>query len=204
MDAGQGVTQGLRKYGLMHRVGVAVEQAHAYCLDIELLESTDDAPHAVHVELRDDLTLCANPLIELDATTSGNQRPVSTHKSVGVGTITPAKLQHISKSDGGDESHLRALALEDGVGRHSSAVHYNRKLPHRLHGLMEPSQKAVRLVASGKHFRRPCRSGFGVVHNEVGESATDVDASNETHGVRFCISGPSDGGHSSAGLHTAL
>ena len=52
---------------LMHRVGVAVEQAHAYRLDIELLESTHDAPHAVHVELRHDLAICANPLTQLDA-----------------------------------------------------------------------------------------------------------------------------------------
>src|SRR5829696_3206960 len=170
MDAGQSVTQGLRKYGLMHRVGVTVEQAHAHRLDIELLESTDDAPQAVHVQLRNDLAVRVEPLTHFDAPTTGNQRPVSTRKSVGVGTITPAKLQHISKSDGGDESHLRALALEDGVGRHSSAVHYSRNLPHRLHGLMEPSQKAVRLVASGKHFRRPCRTGFGVVHNDVGKS----------------------------------
>jgi hypothetical protein len=51
----QGVTQGFGEHVFVYRVGVAVEQTHAYCLDIELLESTNDAPHTAYVELRNDL-----------------------------------------------------------------------------------------------------------------------------------------------------
>ena len=92
MDARQTVTQGLGEHVLVHRIGVAVEQAHTHCLDIELLESIDDAPHAVHVELRDDLAARVEPLTQLDAPTTGNQRAVSTRKPVGVRPVTPAKL----------------------------------------------------------------------------------------------------------------
>src|SRR5215218_6865655 len=186
MDVRQGVTQHLGEYVLVHGVGVAVEQAHAHCLDIELLESTDDAPHAVHVELRDDPAVRTEPLTQLDAAAAGDQRAVSPRKSVGLRSIAPAKLEHILKSGGSDECHPRALAFEDGIGRYRRAVYHSRNLSHGLHDLAEPSQKAIGLVTSREHFRRPYRTGFSVVHGYVSESTADVDTSNEAHCV--CLS----------------
>src|SRR5918995_1559249 len=148
----------------------------------------------VRTGCRDARSICMSPPLDcmthtsLLKSSSVRRRRTSRRYSAmrGCTKALTAVVDARSNSGGGDECRLRTLALEDGIGGHRCAVHDSRKLPHHLHDLVEPPQETIGLVASREHFRRPSRTGFGVVHDDVGKSTADVDTSDEAH--RVCLS----------------
>lgn len=85
---------------------------------------------------------------------------------------------------GGEQSHLRSLALEEGVGRDRGAVDdalgpFEQRPAVETHGLgqtREALEDAERLIGGGRGSLGVEEATLFVDRDEIGEGAADVDA----------------------------
>ena len=91
-----------------------------------------------------------------------------------------ADLQHIAEACGGDQRGARALALDQRIGEERGRMHHTADLGRQPAGaaqdLQRPRQRtARRVVGRGAFLPDVGAAGGGVVQDEIGEGAADID-----------------------------
>ena len=124
IEAGHQLFQQLLDAQLVCRIAKREDEADAHRLDTAARDFGGDAANLAFVERPDDRAGAVHALIDLENVVAADQG----HRLGNAGVIhvltehTPHD-QRVSQPLGGDEANMRALALQEGVGRDGGAVH---------------------------------------------------------------------------------
>ena len=109
-------TDGIADVLLVGRVGVGMEEAYGYSIDVGVLDAADDVVERLAFHGRQHLSGVEHPLLYLETQVAGHQRVGAADAPVvEVGPVLPADLQDIAEARGNDQGSLCALALKEGV-----------------------------------------------------------------------------------------
>ena len=143
------------------------------------------APHGVEIDRLDERAVGADPFGHFAAIAPLDQGSKISPQAVGVRAISSAQLQHIAKSRGRDQTAVRTLTLDDGVGRDRCPV--DDKV-ERIDRCVEPrgplEQRGGEIACPCRHLGDPHRPVRRI--DQVRMRPTDIDAEDFQYAARAC------------------
>ena len=175
-DAGKALGDHRCDPSLMRGVRVAVEEADRDGLVVAALQRLCEAvPRCVLIQGDDHLPVRADAFGHLE-------RVAARHHGLGLAVVNvvdgapalPLEGEQIAEPLGGEERHLRTLALQHGVGGHGRAVHEILGDVQCQTRLVERCDRpAVRTLRRARHL---CDThAVRLERDEIGERAADLD-----------------------------
>ena len=170
---------------LVGGIRVGVEKVDDKRLAARVAQGDHGVPELVFVERGDHPPLRVHALGHVEAQLARYQRFEAAGQTPAVRPGAPAELQRVAEPAGGDQSALRALALQDRVGGDGGAVHDGLDGRGRRAARIDARHEALGLRTGGARDLGDLEAtGFPVEGEHVGEGAADVDTYPKD-GIRF-------------------
>jgi hypothetical protein len=184
---------------LVHRIAVAVQEADGDGLVAAGRDRGDDGLGFGLVERHERLATGVEPLRDRESVLAFDQG--RGQDDVDVVLLEPtlrARLDHVAKAGGGDESGPGAASLDECVGGEGGAVDDLLDLGEihagfgcHLTDAVEDS--SLRRVVGGEHLGG-VQARVGALDDDVGERSPDVGTDARVHVYKSSIAGNSEGG----------
>ena len=177
-DVGQLLLQDLLGPALVLGAHVGEEEVHGHRLDGALLpDGLRDRAHALLVQRHVDRAVGHDALVDLVAVAALDQRlRLDPGDVVVAAPVAPLDEGDVAEALGRHVGDARALALEDGVGRHRGAEPDVADVRGRVEAPEAAENSFVGVVGRRQDLPDVDRPGFRIVAHEIRERAADIDA----------------------------
>ena len=159
-NARQGRGDGLEQLPLMRRIEEGEDQRNGDGLRIEPAEFRDHAADLVFGQALHHAPEGIDALAHLDHVVARDHGfRLLLDQGIGARPHLAGNLQHIAAAQAGDESRPRALAHQEGIGRHREAMDEEPDVGHLAAGAFGNAEDAGRNAAGAAAAagRQPCR-----------------------------------------------
>ena len=172
-DALQRLTRG----ALIGRVGVSVDEEHAYGLGAPLEQRSCGLSHLVRIDRRQQRAVREHTLVYFQAHVARYDGREGRVQSPGARAIAAPHLQNVLEALRVDDANPRAAPLQQRIRAHGRAVHYRSRPRRRAQAHLYTAANPLALVrARRRHLGHVASSAVDIEEQQIGKRSADVDA----------------------------